>query len=86
MLNEYDSGTINKKMQVGSLIMQQKTVTRPLNTLYRRGIDNIKVRLISQISLVPSGNISDTLLIHIHGGGFISMSSQSHQCYTRLFE
>lgn len=23
------------------------------------------------------------ILIHIHGGGFVSMSSQSHQAYTR---
>lgn len=25
------------------------------------------------------------LIIHIHGGGFISMSSESHQNYTRLW-
>lgn len=25
------------------------------------------------------------LLIHIHGGGFISMSSESHQVYTRIW-
>lgn len=28
---------------------------------------------------------SDTILIHIHGGGFISMSSGSHQNYTRVW-
>eukprot|EP00762_Andalucia_godoyi_P006772 ANDGO_00927.mRNA.1 Esterase len=26
---------------------------------------------------------SDFLIVHIHGGGFISMSSFSHECYTR---
>lgn len=30
-----------------------------------------------------SGIEKDTLIIHIHGGGFISMSSASHQSYTR---
>jgi hormone-sensitive lipase len=27
----------------------------------------------------------DTLIIHIHGGGWVSMSSGSHQNYTRLW-
>ena len=27
--------------------------------------------------------VYDSILIHIHGGGFISMSSRSHQTYTR---
>ena len=31
------------------------------------------------------GPIPNEVLIHIHGGGFIAMSSRSHQCYTRKF-
>jgi acetyl esterase/lipase len=27
----------------------------------------------------------DKLIVHIHGGGFISMSSESHQTYTRIW-
>lgn len=30
-----------------------------------------------------SDTIDDVLIVHIHGGGFISMSSRSHQTYTR---
>jgi hormone-sensitive lipase len=30
-------------------------------------------------------NGQDTLVIHVHGGGFISMSSGSHQNYTRMW-
>jgi hormone-sensitive lipase len=31
------------------------------------------------------GNAIDKIIIHVHGGGFISMSSSSHQCYTRIW-
>ena len=27
----------------------------------------------------------DTVIIHVHGGGFVAMSSSSHQCYTRMW-
>ncbi|CAD8210369.1 unnamed protein product [Paramecium octaurelia] len=30
-----------------------------------------------------NNTIEDKIIIHIHGGGFISQSSSSHQCYTR---
>ena len=32
---------------------------------------------------MEQGNKIDTIVIHVHGGGFISMSSFSHQVYTR---
>lgn len=48
--------------------------------------DLIKIRIISNRILqpLPIIPITEVLFIHIHGGGFISMSSKSHQCYTRL--
>ena len=32
-----------------------------------------------------AANKLDKLIIHIHGGGFVSMSSGSHQNYTRIW-
>ena len=29
--------------------------------------------------------LEKALIIHVHGGGFVSMSSGSHQTYTRLW-
>lgn len=86
ILKEYANDTINRKFQneLDSPPKKPREVTRPLNTLYHRGPDNIKVRLLSHRRLTPAVKVADTLLIHIHGGGFISMSSYSHQCYTRL--
>ena len=28
----------------------------------------------------------ESFIIHIHGGGFVSMSSNSHQSYTRMYK
>lgn len=88
ILNEYDKGLINKINEKQQISHENLLSNRPLRSLYRReGRDQIKVRLLSSIKLNSSMNsqaITSTLLIHIHGGGFISMSSHSHQCYTRM--
>ena len=42
-----------------------------------------QIRILSDKIDPNSGVEKDTLIIHIHGGGFISMSSASHQSYTR---
>ena len=34
---------------------------------------------------VGKKEIIDTVIIHIHGGGFIAMNSFSHQIYTRIW-
>jgi hormone-sensitive lipase len=34
---------------------------------------------------VVSSKVHDTILFHIHGGGFISQSSSTHQCHTREY-
>ena len=34
-------------------------------------------------SKVKNENVHDTIMIHIHGGGFIAQSSGTHQCHTR---
>jgi len=33
--------------------------------------------------LLQGQKVFDKIVIHIHGGGFVSMSSRSHQTYTR---
>ena len=30
-------------------------------------------------------NTFESIIIHIHGGGFIAMSTSSHQIYTRVY-
>lgn len=89
IIEEYKSGIINKKESLlNSPSDIQGACNRPLKSIYHRGPNQVKVRLLSSIKLNEKMNskpISSTLLIHIHGGGFISMSSFSHQCYTRLF-
>lgn len=68
-------------------IVKDKTKL-PSTDVYKRDKkkDLIKIRIMSNRVLqpLPITPISDVLFIHIHGGGFISMSSKSHQCYTRL--
>jgi acetyl esterase/lipase len=32
-----------------------------------------------------ANNTTDKIIIHIHGGGFVAMSSGSHQNYTRIW-
>ena len=40
----------------------------------------------SQVRIMTNGNCEkDTLVFHVHGGGFVSMSSGSHQNYTRVW-
>ena len=92
ILNEYESNTINKKLSqpLEKLSIPFENSFNPenktLRNLFKRGVDTVKVRVLSHVKLEKPLKmaISDTLLIHIHGGGFISMSSHSHQCYTRL--
>lgn len=93
ILEEYSLGTINKiTVKTTQHPLSQKSNDHEpilsLKTLSTRRPNTIKVRLLSNIKLYGSkiSNPScDTLLIHIHGGGFVSMASNSHQCYTRLF-
>jgi hormone-sensitive lipase len=39
---------------------------------------NIKERFNGELKV-------NAAVIHVHGGGFVAMSSASHQCYTRLW-
>ena len=48
--------------------------------------DAVKVRLLSMDRLVPKGQkLHNKVIIHVHGGGFISMSTESHQVYTNVW-
>lgn len=42
-------------------------------------------RLRGMLGCRRSMHVFDTIIVHIHGGGFIAMSSGSHQSYTRLW-
>ena len=56
---------------------------------------NVKIRILSKNKLPEvrwdgksqkgkvKGTTSDSIIIHYHGGGFVAMSSKSHQHYTR---
>ena len=92
ILKEYEDGTINK-IHENQEKEKEIEITKDKNKLpqinvYKRDKqkDLIKIRIMSNRILqpLPFTSISDVLFIHIHGGGFISMSSKSHQCYTRL--
>ena len=89
IFDEYRNGTINK-------ICESNNVLNTFEFLKQQGFDNIfyqrqnnddiKIRVISNVNLIPNPPqpISDILFIHIHGGGFVAMGSHSHQCHTRL--
>jgi len=49
--------------------------------------NEVNSSLFSCFSLYHNPGVKDvdTIIIHIHGGGFISMSSNSHQIYTRVW-
>jgi acetyl esterase/lipase len=47
-------------------------------------IKNTVSRPIEQMELLDYDN-SSTVILHIHGGGFVAMSSFSHECYLRLW-
>jgi hormone-sensitive lipase len=41
-------------------------------------------RMIDTI-LSPKRTVAKALVIHVHGGGFVAMSSGSHQSYSRVW-
>jgi len=41
--------------------------------------------MLDQVLITPSRPNYNALVIHVHGGGFVSMSSGSHQSYTRMW-
>lgn len=45
---------------------------------------NLVFKLIKSV-ISPRRQKANALIIHVHGGGFVSMSSGSHQTYTRLW-
>ena len=49
----------------------------------------VKVRILSLDRVLPlpqdKTKVVDKVIIHVHGGGFISMSSESHQVYTNVW-
>ncbi len=36
-----------------------------------------------EVKIKPTDDYFDGVILHIHGGGFVAMSSSSHQTYTR---
>jgi hypothetical protein len=89
-LKEYEDGTTNiiQEKNEKDKLHQDFNEKLPRSNIYQRDKqkDLIKIRIMSNrmINQVPFAPNFDVLFIHIHGGGYISMSSKSHQCYTRL--
>ncbi|CAD8120851.1 unnamed protein product [Paramecium sonneborni] len=57
----------------------------PVRILCHQNLQEINSTGIFQNSLkfIQGQKLFDKIIIHIHGGGFVSMSSRSHQTYTR---
>ncbi len=41
--------------------------------------------MLDTIMISSSRPVFNSLILHVHGGGFVSMSSGSHQSYTRMW-
>jgi hypothetical protein len=48
-------------------------------------LSSIAESTVNFFSKKPVDNFPEALVFHIHGGGFISMSSFIHQIYTRVW-
>lgn len=97
ILAEYEKGTINRLdsekqfyIPLGKEDYQEK-----FRNIFIKNPTRVCIRVLANKNLgkgpfisnrkfgaAPS-LVSEVLLIHIHGGGFVSMSSRSHQNYTR---
>jgi hormone-sensitive lipase len=48
--------------------------------------NSVKVRLLSNNRVIGNGSdLIEKVIVHVHGGGFISMSTESHQVYTNVW-
>ena len=59
-----------------------------MKELFINKIDKIPIRILSNELLEKTNDLDnakikckDTILIHIHGGGFVANTSRSHLCY-----
>jgi hormone-sensitive lipase len=99
ILAEYEKGTINRlDSEKQSYIPQGKeNYEEKFRDLFIKNPTRVSIRLLANknlgkgpfISNRKAGSVpnlvSEVLLVHIHGGGFVSMSSRSHQNYTRKY-
>ena len=91
ILDQYENGDINKAKLMNLLVEKigiiDLKIKKNINIFNRKNSNNIKIRVISDVNLTPNPKvaISNFLFIHIHGGGFVAMTSHSHQCHTRLY-
>ncbi|CAK56639.1 unnamed protein product (macronuclear) [Paramecium tetraurelia] len=61
---------------------KEKVIVRVLCHYNLQEIQTLSL-LQQTLKLIQGQKIFDQIVIHIHGGGFVSMSSRSHQTYTR---
>lgn len=94
-LLEYAPIKAANSIQMPSINYHSKVFIRESNGTYdysfkRQHESDIKIRVLSKTELFRSDQKAgeerreySQCILHIHGGGFIAMSSASHQCYTR---
>ena len=97
ILAEYEKGTINRMDSEKNFYIprEEENYVEKFRTIFIKNPTRVCIRVLANKNLgkgpfisgkkVGAGLnlVSDVLLIHIHGGGFVSMSSRSHQNYTR---
>ncbi|CAD8043445.1 unnamed protein product [Paramecium primaurelia] len=96
ILNQYKRSTINKINNDCGLFYPENKLT--LDDLLSKNLDRVQVRILCHEilkqkkqslfqqfvgQLTKNDTVFDKIVIHIHGGGFVAMSSRSHQTYTR---
>jgi len=98
ILEEYKENTINKFKPMDLFPLEgpelEKMKSNALNELYVADEEKVFVRILSLQSYdfnsakaktqknIQSKNQDEAIVIHMHGGGFVSMSSDSHRVYS----
>ncbi|CAD8149587.1 unnamed protein product [Paramecium octaurelia] len=98
IFDQYNKGTINKINNDCGVFFPEQMITMDELLKNDLNQDRVQVRVLCHESLKLKGQDGfmsmfkstrgkefsfDKIVIHIHGGGFVAMSSRSHQTYTR---
>ena len=87
-LNEYSktlfSKPKNSKSKISIRILSSRKVPNKINeSKNHKNVKDFFKNLLTKNVKKEKSLFCDTVIIHIHGGGFISTSSRNHQIYTR---
>ncbi|CAD8052530.1 unnamed protein product [Paramecium sonneborni] len=98
ILKQYKKSTINKINNDCGLYYPENKITLDDLLMKNQRLERVQVRILCYETLKckrqslfqqiigqfqKNDTIFDKIIIHIHGGGFVAMSSRSHQTYTR---